>query len=84
MYILKSKLIFGIIDKESGQSSVLDEVEYLYNKGTHPIWFVDSLVNGNLKELKDFLKVLLKEDWILNGLVAQDVIKGWIMNISNF
>lgn len=35
----------------------LKEIEYLYyNKGTDIIWFIDSLVNGNLKELRAFAK----------------------------
>jgi len=35
----------------------LTEVEYLYNeKGTTVFWFIDSLVNGNLKELRAFAK----------------------------
>lgn len=35
----------------------LEEVEYLYHeKGTRVFWFIDSLVNGNLKELRAFAK----------------------------
>lgn len=35
----------------------LKEAEWLYyNKGTDIIWFIDSLVNGNLKELRAFAK----------------------------
>jgi hypothetical protein len=35
----------------------LAEIEWLYyNKGTDIIWFIDSLVNGNLKELRAFAK----------------------------
>jgi hypothetical protein len=35
----------------------LEEIEWLYyNKGTDIIWFIDSLVNGNLKELRAFAK----------------------------
>lgn len=34
---------------------LLSEIEWLYyNKGTDVIWFIDSLVNGNLKELRAF------------------------------
>lgn len=34
---------------------LITEVEWLYyNKGTDIIWFIDSLVNGNLKELRAF------------------------------
>ena len=54
--------------RQRNASSVLDEVEYLYNKGTRLIWFVDSLVNGNLKELKGFAQGVidrgLKIKWI--------------------
>jgi len=36
---------------------VLNEIEWLYyNKGTDIIWFIDSLVNGNLNELRAFAK----------------------------
>ena len=36
---------------------LIDEIEWLYyNKGTDVIWFIDSLVNGNLKELRAFAK----------------------------
>ena len=42
----------------------LEEVEYLYHtKGTRVFWFIDSLVNGNLKELRAFAKGI-----IANGL----------------
>jgi len=35
----------------------LKEIEWLYyHKGTDIIWFIDSLVNGNLKELRAFAK----------------------------
>jgi len=38
----------------------LTEVEYLYNnKGTRVFWFIDSLVNGNLKELRAFAKGII-------------------------
>lgn len=38
-------------------TDALREIEYLYyNKGTDIIWFIDSLVNGNLKELRAFAK----------------------------
>lgn len=33
----------------------IQEIEWLYyNKGTDVIWFIDSLVNGNIKELRAF------------------------------
>lgn len=36
-------------------NSVLDEIEYQYHKhGSDNIWFIDSLVNGNLNELRAF------------------------------
>jgi hypothetical protein len=38
---------------------VITEIEWLYyNKGTDVIWFIDSLVNGNLKELRAFCKAV--------------------------
>ena len=38
---------------------LIQEVEWLYyNKGTDVIWFIDSLVNGNLKELRAFCKAV--------------------------
>ena len=38
----------------------LKEIEWLYyNKGTDIIWFIDSLVNGNLKELRAFAKGII-------------------------
>jgi anaerobic magnesium-protoporphyrin IX monomethyl ester cyclase len=40
--------------------SVLDEVEYNYKTfGIETIWFIDSLVNGNLKELLSFCQGLI-------------------------
>ncbi len=46
----------------------LKEIEWLYyNKGTDIVWFIDSLVNGNLKELRAFAK----------GVVAKDLKIKW-------
>jgi len=46
----------------------LAEVEYLYNeKGTRVFWFVDSLVNGNLNELRGFA----------NGVIAKGLDIKW-------
>lgn len=46
----------------------LGEIEWLYyNKGTDVIWFIDSLVNGDLKELRAFCK----------GVVAKDLKIHW-------
>jgi hypothetical protein len=47
---------------------LITEIEWLYyNKGTNVIWFIDSLVNGNLKELRAFAKAVaakgLKIHW---------------------
>jgi DNA-dependent RNA polymerase auxiliary subunit epsilon len=40
----------------------LEEVEYLYHeKGTRVFWFIDSLVNGNLKELRAFAKGIISK-----------------------
>ncbi len=46
----------------------LGEVEWLYyNKGTDIFWFIDSLVNGNIQELRAFAKGIaakeLKVNW---------------------
>jgi len=47
---------------------LITELEWLYyNKGTDVVWFIDSLVNGNLKELRAFVK----------GLVAKDLKIKW-------
>jgi hypothetical protein len=47
---------------------LISEIEWLYyNKGTDIIWFIDSLVNGNLKELRAFCK----------GVVAKDLKIHW-------
>ncbi len=47
---------------------LVTELEWLYyNKGTDVVWFIDSLVNGNLKELRAFCKAVeakgLKINW---------------------
>lgn len=47
---------------------LVTELEWLYyNKGTDVVWFIDSLVNGNLKELRAFCKAIeakgLKINW---------------------
>jgi len=48
--------------------SAIEEIEHLYyNKGTNVVWFLDSLVNGNLKELKGFAK----------GLIAKQIYLKW-------
>jgi hypothetical protein len=40
----------------------LAEVEYLYNeRGIRVFWFIDSLVNGNLKELRAFAKGIISK-----------------------
>ncbi len=47
---------------------LITELEWLYyNKGTDVVWFIDSLVNGNLKELRAFVK----------GVVAKDLKIKW-------
>jgi hypothetical protein len=47
---------------------LITEIEWLYyNKGTDVVWFIDSLVNGNLRELRAFCKAVdakgLKIHW---------------------
>jgi hypothetical protein len=45
----------------------LEEIEWLYyNKGTDVIWFIDSLVNGNLKELRAFCKGVVAKGLNIN------------------
>lgn len=42
---------------------LVTEVEWLYyNKGTDIIWFIDSLINGNPKELRAFALALKEKD----------------------
>jgi len=46
---------------------LITEVEWLYyNKGTDIIWFIDSLVNGNLKELRAFCKAVAAKNLKIN------------------
>jgi hypothetical protein len=46
--------------RQRGYQDVIREIEYLYNnKGTNVIWFIDSLVNGSLKELRAFCKEII-------------------------
>jgi hypothetical protein len=41
---------------------VVDEIEKLYNEySVNLIWFLDSLVNGNIKELRSFCKTVIKK-----------------------
>ena len=42
---------------------LITEIEWLYyNKGTDIIWFIDSLINGNIKELRAFALGLKAKD----------------------
>ena len=42
---------------------LISEVEWLYyNKGTDIFWFIDSLVNGNVNELRAFVKAVAAKD----------------------
>jgi radical SAM superfamily enzyme YgiQ (UPF0313 family) len=42
---------------------LIDEIEWLYyNKGTDIIWFIDSLINGNPKELRAFALALKEKN----------------------
>jgi len=46
---------------------LITEIEWLYyNKGTDVIWFIDSLVNGNLKELRAFCKAVAAKELKIN------------------
>lgn len=43
--------------------TVVDEIEYLYkNRGVNLVWFLDSLVNGDLKELKRFCEEIIRRN----------------------
>lgn len=43
--------------RDRNTKSVLDEIEHQYKTyGTNFIWFIDSLTNGNIKELRRFAK----------------------------
>jgi hypothetical protein len=49
-------------------SRVVSEIEELYyNRGVDVVWFLDSLVNGNLKELRGFAK----------GIIASGIKISW-------
>ena len=44
-------------------TDILSEIETLYNeKGTDIVWFIDSLVNGNLRELRAFCKGIIAKE----------------------
>ena len=45
---------------------VLDEVRGLYDRGINNFWFLDSLVNGNLKELRGFAKGVIASEMKIN------------------
>ena len=46
---------------------LIAEIEWLYyNKGVNVIWFIDSLVNGNLKELRAFAKGIIAKGLKIN------------------
>jgi radical SAM superfamily enzyme YgiQ (UPF0313 family) len=49
--------------RQKGYMKVVDELEHL-NKyyGINAVWFVDSLLNGNLTELKSFAQELINRD----------------------
>lgn len=47
--------------RQRGYLSLVDELEHLYNQyGMTGVWFMDSLVNGSLKELKMFSEEVVK------------------------
>jgi anaerobic magnesium-protoporphyrin IX monomethyl ester cyclase len=50
--------------KFRGRSSnrVLEEITDLHNRGVNNIWFVDSLLNGNLKELRNFSHKIVEHE----------------------
>lgn len=55
--------------RDRTSSSILDEIEYQAKTyGVNFIWFIDSLTNGNLKELRAFAK----------GVIERDLKIGWM------
>lgn len=49
--------------RQRSSVDLITEIEWLYyNKGTDVIWFIDSLVNGNLKELRAFCLAVKAKD----------------------
>lgn len=49
--------------RQKGYLSLVNELEHLNkNYGFEGVWFVDSLVNGSLKELYEFAKEVIKRD----------------------
>lgn len=55
--------------RQKGFMNVVDEIEHLYkNLGITAVWFVDSLVNGSLKDLEGFAKEIIKRDIKINWL----------------
>ena len=47
--------------RQRGYMSLVEELEHLNkNYGIEGVWFVDSLVNGSLKELEEFAKEVIK------------------------
>ena len=43
--------------------NIIDEIEYQYNTyGIDFVWFIDSLINGNLKELREFAQGLIEKN----------------------
>lgn len=49
--------------RQKSYLKVVDEIEHLNkHNGINAVWFVDSLLNGNLKELRLFAEELIKRD----------------------
>ena len=49
--------------------SVIDEIEYNYKTyGIESVWFIDSLVNGNLKELRTFAQGIIDRGIRINWM----------------
>jgi hypothetical protein len=47
--------------RQRSHADALREIEHLYHtKGTDVVWFIDSLVNGSLKELRAFCKGVIE------------------------
>lgn len=48
--------------RDRAGENVLDEVKKLYDKGITNLWFLDSLVNGSIKQLRGFCKGVIASD----------------------
>jgi anaerobic magnesium-protoporphyrin IX monomethyl ester cyclase len=53
--------------RQRNATDAISEIEHLYyTRGTDVIWFIDSLVNGNLNELRAFCKAVVAKEMELH------------------